>query len=73
MKNNYLRPRFPGISAYRFVVFILLIINNGVLYADGLVSDQKESDQKEIKITGKVSSDDGMPLHGGKHNNLRDD
>ncbi len=64
MKKNYLRPRFPGISGLRFVVFILLIINNGVSYADGLVSDQKELDQKEIKITGKVSSDDGMPLPG---------
>ena len=78
MKKNNSRLQFPSTSGFRFVVSVFLIINTSVLSATGLLSDeksqkknevfsdriQKNVSQKEIKIKGKVTSDDGLPLPG---------
>jgi TonB-dependent starch-binding outer membrane protein SusC len=78
MKKNYSRLLFQSISGFRFVVFTLLILNNCISFSRGVVLTQKSPNenevisnriledvlQKEIRITGKVTSDDGLPLPG---------
>jgi TonB-dependent starch-binding outer membrane protein SusC len=78
MKKTSLQPQFLNILYFRFVVYIFLLINSGVLFADGVLLTPKslkedgansnpvtaDLQQKEIRISGKVTSDDGMPLPG---------
>jgi TonB-linked SusC/RagA family outer membrane protein len=78
MKKIFLRLTHQYISRFRLIIFALLIVNHGISNAEGFPKTQKnqrwnssvlnkigpELPQQEIRITGKVLSDDGMPLPG---------
>ena len=73
MKKIIPKPQSVSTAGFRLVVCVLLLLVNGVSFADGLKftpKSQKENEavsdqaQKEIRITGKVLDEEGKPLPG---------
>jgi TonB-dependent starch-binding outer membrane protein SusC len=59
MKKVLLPPRLCGISRFRIITVLFLLLGSCCVYAQN--SNQS---QQEIRITGKIVSDDGTPLPG---------
>ena len=57
MKRIFFKPKIFPVSCFSLAICLFLFLNSGSLYAI-------ETGQQEIRITGKVLSDEGKPLPG---------
>ncbi len=57
MKRIFLQAKIIPVSCFILTICLFLLLNSGSLYAN-------DPPQQEIRITGKVSSDEGKPLPG---------
>jgi TonB-dependent starch-binding outer membrane protein SusC len=78
MKKFYMHSPLWISNRLKFLFFIILLIFNSILYAGSIITSEKDQNknsnrtnlpeknaiQKELKISGTIVSDDGMPLPG---------